>query len=437
MKRRCGTVSAALHAQGVDSPATFRNSMLSQFVPAKKLTSSYVAPAEPALFAMLEVTADSQLDQRAVGWKPWSTWEWCDEADLVTTAVRWPEILYPGLKGSRSVVEPFATRTLHWIRLLESYQIQARQVLNMIRKGLIPEFERPPRQSQVPCEPQYTAEQVTMVSLILEDWLNTNIVRKVPRAELDAERNHFVSTHRSDKMMHLDGSPFPVPVDLLPFVSTIFSVPKKGSRLDRGIVTLGGQGSRVYLNDFVIKRKFKMGGIQEVKDSLQEGDEMTSVDLEKAYNSLGFRKRYWKVFRFVFRGGLYEFTCLMFGLTSAPRLFTKALAPHHKWLTLRWGGAGLRSAKLLDDSLLMRQPTNLDIGEPDARLLQSPCLASTCHSSSKRQLVGSEGLIMITQEYMHMLADTGFIPSREKSRTVPSTRREYLGFIWDSVRSKI
>ena len=52
-----------------------------------------------------------------------------------------------------------------------------------------------------------------------------------------------------------------------------------------------------------------------------------SLDLKDAYYSLPIRTADRKFLRFMWRGELYEFTCLPNGLASAPRQFTKTLKP--------------------------------------------------------------------------------------------------------------
>lgn len=58
-----------------------------------------------------------------------------------------------------------------------------------------------------------------------------------------------------------------------------------------------------------------------------------------------------KFLRFLWKGLTYEFQCLPFGLSSAPRTFTKLLKPVMAILRQR----GLRSVIFIDDILLMAQ----------------------------------------------------------------------------------
>ena len=92
------------------------------------------------------------------------------------------------------------------------------------------------------------------------------------------------------------------------------------------------------LNTFLANQHFKMEGICRVKELLRKGDWMCSVDLKDAYLSVAIAKHHRKYLRFVWEGTTYEFTCLPFGLCSAPRIFTKLLHPvmaHLRFLGLR------------------------------------------------------------------------------------------------------
>ena len=66
-----------------------------------------------------------------------------------------------------------------------------------------------------------------------------------------------------------------------------------------------------------------MEGIHTFKDLVQQGDWMTKVDLKDTYFTIPIHTKYIKYVRFIVAGKVYEFTCLPFGLSSAPRVFTK------------------------------------------------------------------------------------------------------------------
>ena len=128
------------------------------------------------------------------------------------------------------------------------------------------------------------------------------------------------------------------------FVSQIFLVPKKdGSQ--RPVVNLKP------LNRYIVKQHFKMEGVHVLRDLLRKGDWMISIDLKDAYQSVPVAEMDRKFLRFRWDGCLYQFQCLPFGLSSAPRTFTKILKPVMALLRHK----GIRSVVFIDDILLMAQ----------------------------------------------------------------------------------
>ena len=80
-------------------------------------------------------------------------------------------------------------------------------------------------------------------------------------------------------------------------------------------------------NTNVAHHHFKMDFIQTIAKLVTPNCFMASLDLKDAYYSLPIRKADRKFLCFMWRGELYEFTCLPNGLASAPRQFTKTLKP--------------------------------------------------------------------------------------------------------------
>ena len=78
------------------------------------------------------------------------------------------------------------------------------------------------------------------------------------------------------------------------------------------------------LNEFVEYFHFKMETLQHVTELLKRDAYFTSIDLENAHFSIPISKNLRKYLKFIWNV-LYEFVCLAFGLSSAPRVFTKIM----------------------------------------------------------------------------------------------------------------
>ena len=109
------------------------------------------------------------------------------------------------------------------------------------------------------------------------------------------------------------------------FISQVFLVPKKdGSH--RPIIDLRE------LNRFIFWEHFKMEGIHLVKDLLQENDWLVKLDLKDAYFAIPIHRDHRHYLQFRWRGRTYQFSCLPFGISSAPQVFTKIMRPVVAWL---------------------------------------------------------------------------------------------------------
>ncbi|KAK2902453.1 hypothetical protein Q8A73_012199 [Channa argus] len=126
------------------------------------------------------------------------------------------------------------------------------------------------------------------------------------------------------------------------FYSRYFLVPKKSGEM-RPILDLS------FLNQFMVVRRFHMLTTASVLRSVPPGDWLSSVDLKDVYFHIPVAMQHRKFLRFSFLGVRYQYNCLPFGYSLAPRTFSKcletALAP------LR--AAGMRVLFYLDDLLLL------------------------------------------------------------------------------------
>lgn len=70
-----------------------------------------------------------------------------------------------------------------------------------------------------------------------------------------------------------------------------------------------------------------MEGLKVVADLFRPGKFMCNLVLKDAYFTVPLHSRSQKFNHFQFQGKIYQFNCLPFGLSSAPRIFTKKLNP--------------------------------------------------------------------------------------------------------------
>ena len=105
------------------------------------------------------------------------------------------------------------------------------------------------------------------------------------------------------------------------FISNIFTRPKKDGKI-RVILNL-----KQFNEKFMEHIHFKMETLKAAVDAMRPDCFFGSVDLSEAFYSVPIRYQDRKYFRFVFNDQKYQFTCLVMGLATSPRVFTKILKP--------------------------------------------------------------------------------------------------------------
>ena len=178
------------------------------------------------------------------------------------------------------------------------------------------------------------------------------------------------------------------------FFSRVFLVPKKDGQV-RPVLNLRP------LNQFLSHSHFKMEGMHVVRDLLQKNDWMTRIDLKDAYFSVPIHPQHRKFLRFRWQEKCFQFTCLPFGLASAPRVFTKILRPIVGFLRSR----GIRCVIYLDDLLLLHQ--------------------------------NRDTLKEHTATALALLEALGFLVNYPKSMLDPSQIMVFLGFTINSIRKEL
>ena len=131
-------------------------------------------------------------------------------------------------------------------------------------------------------------------------------------------------------------------------------------------------------------------------DLLQEQDFLCRLDLKDAYLMVPICLYHRRFLRFRWEDQVYQFTCLPFGLSTAPRTFTKVLKP----VVTAMHARGTRLVVYLDDFLLMNQ---------SSQHLKQEC-----------------------QALLDLLEGVGFLVNYPKSDLLPSKCMTFLGFNIDS-----
>ena len=150
------------------------------------------------------------------------------------------------------------------------------------------------------------------------------------------------------------------------------------------------------LNKFVDLTPFSMESPRTVMGAVRHLDWMFTIDMKDAYFHVPIHPDSQRYLRFVFEGRVFQFKALCFGLSSAPQVFTRVLAPLARWLHL----LGIRILLYLDDWLIL------------ARSLEDALRAKTI-------------ILTLTNKL-------GLILNLAKSMLTPSQSVTYLGMVLNS-----
>ena len=140
-----------------------------------------------------------------------------------------------------------------------------------------------------------------------------------------------------------------------------------------------------------------MEGMGTLRELLRVNDWMVKVDLKDAYFTIPIHTDHQPYLRFIVGQEHYQFTCLPFGLSCAPWVFTKVMKPVVIFLRAR----GMRMIVYIDDILLMADTAAQAVSHLEALTF--------------------------------LLTGLGFIINVQKSITTPSQQIEFLGLKVDSV----
>ena len=223
---------------------------------------------------------------------------------------------------------------------------------------------------------------------LLIDFVSKPIQRRLPNSVTMSDDMKKICDDEVDSLAS-KGAITEVLDSSVGFVCSFFCIPKKDSTW-RPIVNLKP------LNMFIRYEHFKMEGLDSVKFLVRQGDWLVKIDLKDAYLTVPIHPSQRKFLRFSWRKRIFQFRCLPFGLSAAPRVFTKLLKVVVAFLREK----GIRLVIYLDDILLLNQ-------------------------SQKK--VKAEAMAAID-----LLNSLGFLINYDKSVITPSQKMEYLGLVIDS-----
>ena len=97
----------------------------------------------------------------------------------------------------------------------------------------------------------------------------------------------------------------------------------------------------------VEKKTFKMEALKSALHMIRRNCFLAKIDLKDAFYSVPIHKHFRKYLKFVWEGKLYSFTCLLNGLSTASKIFTKIFSALRK--------IGHTNIAYIDDSLLQSE----------------------------------------------------------------------------------
>lgn len=268
----------------------------------------------------------------------------------------------PGKKKTTGLeVSPYAGRLSHfyenWLPITRNNKI-----LKWLKGYCIP-FTKPPSQIQVPVSKRVNITDSHIIQAEISHLLKIGAIQNC-----SAVKNQFVSK---------------------------FFLADKPNGKKRFILNLKK------LNNFVSAPHFKLEDARTASRLIQYKSYAATIDLKDAYYLVPINNNHRKYLRFSYNSKLYEFTCLPFGLASAPYTFTKLMKPAVEHLR----ASGVTCVNYLDDFLIL--------GSSKEECFRNMHLATS------------------------LLKRLGFLLNTEKSMLSPHTRFKFLGFIFDSEKMTI
>ena len=178
------------------------------------------------------------------------------------------------------------------------------------------------------------------------------------------------------------------------FYSRLFLVPKPNGEW-RPVIDLSS------LNDFLLIPKFRMDTPQEIQRSLQQGSWVFSLDLKDAHFQIPIHEASRRFLRMEFKGTVFQFKALPFGISTAPWVFTKVVSVVKSMFHLD----KMSLFQYLDDWLG-------DAPDKESASLRSNLLVQVC-------------------------TKLGFLINLEKSDLLPAQQFDFIGMHFDLLEGRV
>lgn len=170
-----------------------------------------------------------------------------------------------------------------------------------------------------------------------------------------------------------------------------------------------------YLNKFIVKQSFKYEDIKAALQYFEEGSFVFTFDLKSAYHHIDLFEEHQKFFAFkwVYEDGtvrFFKFRVLVFGLSSAPYVFTKVT----RQLVEYWRKNAIRIVLYLDDGIGGSKDKSLSLDQ-SALIFRTLCLAGFTPNMDKSIWSPTQLLTWLGWE-LNFEAGSVKIPSKKISR---------------------
>ena len=150
------------------------------------------------------------------------------------------------------------------------------------------------------------------------------------------------------------------------------------------------------LNKYLVPLSYKMPKLNDLRSVIPDKAWMAKLDIEEAYYHIPVHVNFRKYLAFCWKGNIFQFKTLPFGLSIAPAVFTGIMNPVHS----RLRSLGITCIVYLDDWLIWDKTT--------------------------------QGCTTAVRKALKTFSDMGWLINHDKSTLIPSQRLVWLGVEWDT-----